>query len=243
MNLFEDLTVEENLMFLYKLKGIEPNFNEIQNMINYFDLTLKEKTLFKMLSEEEKRIVGFALSILQGKKILILDEPTNNISLNFKRRLWDLLKSNKKGKIILVTTNFLEEAEYLGSRIGIMRDGNIICSGESKYLKMKFLKEINMKLIINQNIFTENDEETIFNKIKELDIHSEIKKISNEILINIKNKRNLSEIINYIEELKTKNLIINYEIENYSLQNVISNLDNINNDEVMFKNEFNFNGY
>ena len=155
----------------------------------------------------------------------------------------DLLKSNKKGRIILVTTNSLEEAEYLGSRIGIMRDGNIICSGESNYLKMKFLKQIYMKLIINQDIFTEKDEETIFNKIKELDIQVEIKKIANEILINIKNKRNLSEIINYIEELKANNIIRNYEIENYSLQNVISNLDNINNDEVMFRNDFNFNGY
>ena len=243
VNLFDNLTVEENLMYMYKLKGIEPDFNEIQNMLNYFNLTLKEKTVFRMLSEEEKKIVGFAISILQGKKILILDEPTNNISLNFQRRLLDLLKSNKKGRIILVTTNSLEEAEYLGSRIGIMRDGNIICSGESNYLKMKFLKQIYMKLIINQDIFTEKDEETIFNKIKELDIQVEIKKIANEILINIKNKRNLSEIINYIEELKANNIIRNYEIENYSLQNVISNLDNINNDEVMFRNDFNFNGY
>ena len=50
-----------------------------------------------------------------------------------RRSLWEFLKNYKKNKIILLTTHFLDEAEYLGDRIGIMSDGNYLCSGTSSF--------------------------------------------------------------------------------------------------------------
>ena len=236
-NLFENLTIKENLEYMYRLNGTEPNYDEIQNIINFFNLNTAENILFKNLAEESKKIVCFASSILEQKNILILDEPTVGIISDSKIKLWDLLKYNQNNKIIFVATNSLQEAEYLGNRIGILKDGNLICSGDSNFLKMKYAKNINIKILVNQDLFNENYEATISNKIKEYDINSEIKKNSNEILITMKYNKDIPQLINFIEELKNNNIIINYEIEKYSLESIFSNLKN---DEDMFKNVLNF---
>ena len=75
------------------------------------------------------------------------------MDIKAKKKLWDFLKKYQKEKIILVTTHSLEEAEYLGTRIGIMTDGQFICSGTSEYLKTMYPYGININLIINSKIF------------------------------------------------------------------------------------------
>jgi len=55
-----------------------------------------------------------------------------------RRYIWDLLKSYKNDRIIILTTHFMDEADYLGDRIGIMGDGKMLCCGSSVFLKNKF---------------------------------------------------------------------------------------------------------
>ena len=142
---FDYLTVEENFKNFYLFNGEQPNMNDIQNLINYFNLSNSFNSInCNKLTEEQKRILCLALSLIELKNILILDEPTNGITNeNSKKQLWDLIKTNKKDRIILITTNSLEEAEYLESRIGIIKEGNLICTGEINYLKNRLNKEIN----------------------------------------------------------------------------------------------------
>ena len=71
-------------------------------------------------------------------KVIILDEPTSGMDTSARRYIWELLKSYKTDRIILLTTHFMDEADYLGDRIGIMAGGRLICCGSGHYLKNKF---------------------------------------------------------------------------------------------------------
>ena len=55
-----------------------------------------------------------------------------------RRHIWEMLKNYKKGRIIVLTTHFMDEADYLGDRIAIMGEGKLICCGSSLFLKNKY---------------------------------------------------------------------------------------------------------
>ena len=226
-NIFENLKISENFEYRIRLNGIKPDINEIHKIINYFNLN-PPNLLCKILTEEQKRILCCALSLSEMKNILILDEPTKGIlSLDSKRKIWDLIKCNQQNNIIVVSTNSLEEAKYLGTKIGIIREGNLVCSGDINYLLYKFNKEINIKLLINPYIFNENNEIEIIETIKEYEPNSEIKKTNDSILIKIKDNKNLSQITNFIENIITRNIINEYKIENDELEEIFDKMNYI----------------
>ena len=63
--------------------------------------------------------------MIGNSKVVILDEPTSGMDTTSRRRLWDMLKKNKKDKIIILTTHYMDEADILGDRIAIMSEGKI----------------------------------------------------------------------------------------------------------------------
>ena len=65
----------------------------------------------------------------------MLDEPTSGMDPTARRQVWEMLKNYKNDRIILLTTHFMDEADYLGDRIGIMSEGQLKCLGSSMYLK------------------------------------------------------------------------------------------------------------
>jgi ATP-binding cassette subfamily A (ABC1) protein 3 len=80
-----------------------------------------------------------------------------------RRYIWDLLKSYKNDRVIILTTHFMDEADYLGDRIGIMGEGRLICSGSSIFLKNRF--GVGYSLTISK-ISPEADSNTILETIK-----------------------------------------------------------------------------
>lgn len=63
------------------------------------------------------------MALIGGSRFVILDEPTSGLDLGARRQLWDLLKKYKRDKIIILTTHYMDEADVLGDRIGIMAKG------------------------------------------------------------------------------------------------------------------------
>ena len=61
--------------------------------------------------------------MIGNSKIVMLDEPSSGMDTTSRRRLWDMLKKNKNGKIIILNTHYMDEADILGDRIGIMAEG------------------------------------------------------------------------------------------------------------------------
>lgn len=61
--------------------------------------------------------------MIGNSKIVMLDEPSSGMDTTSRRKLWDMLKKNKSGKIIILTTHYMDEADILGDRIAIMAEG------------------------------------------------------------------------------------------------------------------------
>lgn len=76
-----------------------------------------------------------ALSLVANSKIVFLDEPTAGMDQNARRCLWSVLRKYKDGRVIILTTHNMDEAELLSDRVGIMSHGQLVCNGSPSFLK------------------------------------------------------------------------------------------------------------
>ena len=132
-----NLTVRENLEFMAGVYQIKNKDEKIKELIKLFKLDEVINSKAKTLSGGWQRKVSIAISLINDPKILFLDEPTLGLDVISRKELWKVI-SGLKGKItIILTTHYMEEAESLSDRIGIMQDGKIIDIGTSKELIKK----------------------------------------------------------------------------------------------------------
>ena len=78
------------------------------------------------------------MAFVGGSKLIFLDEPTSGMDTTARRFVWDMMKDYKSDRIIILTTHFMDEADFLGDRIAIMSDGKLICCGSTIFLKNKY---------------------------------------------------------------------------------------------------------
>jgi ATP-binding cassette, subfamily A (ABC1), member 3 len=78
------------------------------------------------------------MAFMGESRLVILDEPTSGMDTSARRYIWTLLKNLKQNRIVILTTHFMDEADYLGDRIGIMSAGRLVCCGSSSWLKNKY---------------------------------------------------------------------------------------------------------
>ncbi|KAI4381515.1 hypothetical protein MLD38_007580 [Melastoma candidum] len=135
--LFPELTVREHLEIYAVLKGVQQNLiNTIVNdMIDEVGLGDKMNTTVSALSGGMKRKLSLGIALIGNSKVIVLDEPTSGMDPYSMRLMWQLIKKKKKGRIILLTTHSMDEAEELGDRIAIMANGSLKCCGSSLFLK------------------------------------------------------------------------------------------------------------
>lgn len=120
-----NLTVKENLQFMAGVYSIKNKESKIGELIESFKLgeVLNQKA--KTLSGGWQRRVSIAISLINDPKILFLDEPTLGLDVIARQELWQVIRS-LKGKItIVLTTHYMEEAQTLSDRVGIMAAGRI----------------------------------------------------------------------------------------------------------------------
>ncbi|XP_047389769.1 phospholipid-transporting ATPase ABCA3-like [Sciurus carolinensis] len=135
--LFNYLTVSEHLYFYCVIKGVPRNLHlqEIDNMLSAFNLLEKRDAFSKSLSGGMKRKLSIIVALIGNSKVVILDEPTSGMDPASRRATWDLLKTYKRDRTILLTTHYMDEADALGDRIAIMAKGSLQCCGSSIFLK------------------------------------------------------------------------------------------------------------
>lgn len=137
--IFDFMTVDEHLRFYAKVKGVEHDINEeMDTILHDIDLFHKKKQQARNLSGGQKRKLCVAIAFIGGSKIILLDEPTSGMDTYARRFLWETIKKYKEDRLIILTTHNMDEADYLGDRIGIMSDGKMVTCGSSLYLKKKF---------------------------------------------------------------------------------------------------------
>ena len=244
---FEYLTISEHLKYMMEIKGIKSDKIQIDNLINKIDLKGKKDSICKHLSGGEKRKLCIAMALIGNSQLVLLDEPTSGMDVMAKRALWDFLKEFKKDKIIIITTHSLDEAEYLGDRIGIMSSGHFICSGTSSYIKSKYQCGFNLNLLMNSSVFNDNFKQQLYNQLLKYEPKLEIKVSSKGLFsVNIQSdNNNIKEIFDIIEANKEEYGIEDYTVSSTSLEDVFLKLNqkitinDENNEELLKINEDN----
>ena len=124
----------------YEFKGADKTNKkkEIEQMLLDIGVADKKNALASTLSGGNKRKLSVAIALCGNSKFVLLDEPTSGLDIQARRQLWNMLRAYKKDKIILLTTHYMDEADILGDRIGIMTQGKMTCLGSSMFLKNRF---------------------------------------------------------------------------------------------------------
>ncbi|KAI8803630.1 hypothetical protein BJ742DRAFT_907870 [Cladochytrium replicatum] len=139
---WDDLTIGESVRFMAEVKGIprDQAADEAHRVLSRVDLLPYQHRLGRILSGGQKRKLMIAIALLGSPKILFLDEPTSSLDPASRRDIWKLLLSlkNNDRTLILLTTHFMDEADVVADRKGIMVEGVLRCVGTSSFLKRRF---------------------------------------------------------------------------------------------------------
>ncbi|XP_053687568.1 cholesterol transporter ABCA5-like [Sabethes cyaneus] len=149
--LFETLTPKEHLYFFAAVRGIAPNLidSEVKKTLRDIDLFDSAETRVKYLSGGQKRKLSVGIAIIGDPKIIILDEPTAGVDPYSRRHMWSILQNRKHGKVILLTTHFMDEADILAERKAVVSRGRLRCCGSSLFLKNKFGVGYHLTLVLD----------------------------------------------------------------------------------------------
>jgi len=126
---FEKTTPREAIIYYADLFNVKVDPDEILKEVLLED---SAKVNFDNLSGGQKQKTGLALSLVNTPELLFLDEPTTGLDPNARRAIWDVIRGLKaKGKTIILTTHYLDEAQQLCDRVAIMDHGHIVAMGTS----------------------------------------------------------------------------------------------------------------
>ena len=130
------LTVEENIEFYAELNGMkkEEILRVKKELYESFGLNAVAKQRASTLSGGWQRKLSIALALVTRPKILFLDEPTLGLDVLARRELWRMIESLKGKMTVILTTHYMEEAEALSDRIGIMNQGKLFFVGTKEEL-------------------------------------------------------------------------------------------------------------
>nr|XP_019588401.1 PREDICTED: ATP-binding cassette sub-family A member 9 isoform X2 [Rhinolophus sinicus]XP_019588402.1 PREDICTED: ATP-binding cassette sub-family A member 9 isoform X2 [Rhinolophus sinicus]XP_019588403.1 PREDICTED: ATP-binding cassette sub-family A member 9 isoform X2 [Rhinolophus sinicus] len=149
---FGFLTVRENLRLFAKIKGIQPQEvePEVQRVLRDLEMETIQDILAQNLSGGQKRKLTFGIAILGDPQILLLDEPTAGSDPLSRHRVWNLLKERKSDRVILFSTQFMDEADILADRKVFISNGKLKCAGSSLFLKKKWGIGYHLSLHLNE---------------------------------------------------------------------------------------------
>lgn len=134
-----NLSVKENLELIAQIYGFNRKAADIkvEEMLTTFGLTEVSKDKAKTLSGGMQRRLSIAMALISNPQILFLDEPTLGLDVIARRELWTAIEKLKGSITIILTTHYMEEAEALSDRIGIMAKGKLKAVGTVSELMAK----------------------------------------------------------------------------------------------------------
>ncbi|XP_006872353.1 PREDICTED: ATP-binding cassette sub-family A member 8 isoform X2 [Chrysochloris asiatica] len=149
---FDFLTVKENLSLFAKIRGILPREvdEEVKRILMELEMKNIQDVLVQNLSGGQKRKLSFGIAILGDPQIFILDEPTAGLDPFSRHRVWNFLKERKKDRVILFSTQFMDEADILADRKVFLSKGKLKCAGSSLFLKKKWGIGYHLSLQLNE---------------------------------------------------------------------------------------------
>jgi ABC-2 type transport system ATP-binding protein len=147
--LYHDLTVGENLAFYAGVYGIRER-GRLEEVLDLVELRGTEKQRVSELSTGWRQRLALGTAIVHRPRLLFLDEPTSGVDPRARRAFWDLIYNLVEGGVTaLVTTHYMDEAEYCG-RVGIMRNGRLLAMDSPSNLKSHALPGLAWEVVLEQ---------------------------------------------------------------------------------------------
>ena len=207
--------VINTLKFSRGLFNKVPSDEYLSFILKSLNLVTKKNNQIRTLSGGMKRRVMIAKALSHEPKILFLDEPTAGVDVNLRKTLWNFLnKLKKNGVTIFLTTHYIEEAENIADRIGIINNGEIIITENKKKLIEKLGEK---KIIITTN--------SSHNKISYITKKYQLKKNKNKLSYIYNSKKNIDLSASLLSDLvKSSIKIDDIEIEKSNLEEIFLNM-------------------
>ena len=201
LNVFE--TVKQTMYQQAQYYGLQPKqvHQRIDLLMDKLDLKHKFKNTVHSLSGGMKRRLMIARALVHQPKVLLLDEPTAGVDVDIRKIMWDFLtEENQKGLTIILTTHYLEEAESLCNRVGVINHGKMISQGNMDELLSGLDTE---QIIIEMNPLLNNFSLSQGYDWKKINDHT--------ICVGIKNNQCLQDIIDECGKNNQKILRISHQ--------------------------------
>lgn len=203
----EYLTAKENLQLigrLYRL-GVADTLSRADTLLEQFELAEASKRIVKTYSGGMRRKLDLAMSLIASPPIIFLDEPTAGLDPRSRITMWSMIKQlADSGTTILLTTQYMEEADHLADNIVVLDNGKIIAEGTSNQLKSRVGSD-RLEITIAKKSSLEKAQKVIGGKSLTVDSENRI--------LNVTTKHGVSELRQVLRRLEDAKI----EVDNVSL--------------------------
>lgn len=209
-----DLTARETMQIYGRLYGVDDNIR-VDKLLALMDLSERKNDLVRTFSGGMKRKLEIARALMGDPLVLFLDEPTTGLDPKSRRDLWYYIQGLAKedGATIFLTTHYIEEAEFLCDRVGIIDRGIMIVSGTPRDLKWG----------LNTNAFVEIEVvgpgDGLARRVIKIDPVIEVSVLDSKLKINLKNRDTIGFFSRMMPLLETTN-VKSVQLKEISLEDV-----------------------
>jgi len=216
-------TVFNNVSYSRGLYGKKSNPNHIEKVLKQLSLWDKKDLILRQLSGGMKRRVLIAKALSHEPKILFLDEPTAGVDVELRQEMWKVVKSLREtGVTIILTTHYIEEAEAIADRVGVINQGEIIVVEKKKEL----LKKMGRKKLI---VELQDELDQIPESLKKYNLIIGNNKMSLDYTYDLKEKQ--TGITNLLQDIKDTGLKLrDLKTEQSNLEKIFVTLVRENNE-------------
>ncbi len=209
---YERLTVKETIEYFAGMFNKHP---DVDGLIKLVDLEDKKNVQFKHLSGGLKQRLGIAVALVNDPELIFLDEPTAGLDPKARHVVWHLIDEfHKQGKTVFLTTHYMEEAEALADRVGIIYNGNIVALNTTDKLISEYGKR-------NLLVLKKASSKAV-TAVEKLGIKASFDDATGDVTIHLNHALGVSEIL---RELSRTNVSFDeLQLKRSSLEDVFLNL-------------------
>jgi ABC-2 type transport system ATP-binding protein len=209
---YERLTVKETIQYFAGMFNSHP---DVDGLIKLVDLEDKKNAQFKHLSGGLKQRLGIAVALVNDPELIFLDEPTSGLDPKARHGVWHLIDGlHKKGKTVFLTTHYMEEAEVLADRVGIIHNGKIVALDATDKLISDYGKK-NLLILKKTN-------PRIIPTIEKLGIEANYDEATGDVTIHLNHAVAVSDILHVLSSSSTP--FGELQLKRSSLEDVFLNL-------------------
>jgi len=226
LNLEAFETVWDNVCYSRGLYGKSNNFKYIEYILKELSLFDKKNNKLRELSGGMKRRVLIAKALSHEPSVLFLDEPTASVDVKLRKDMWEIVKRlREKGVTIILTTHYIEEAEEIADRVGIINNGKIILVDN----KDELIKKLGQKTLI---IDLHDKIKIIPNSLNKYNLT--LNKDGDKLTYTYDKKKNKTGITSLLSNIREEGINLkDINTKKSSLENIFINLVKEANDELL----------